>query len=83
MTGVSTNVCVESTARDGFMLDYHIVLAADACASYSSAAHDMTLQNIEGYFGKVSEVAELIDIWMDQMPEEPLRSISTAQPAIG
>ena len=31
----------------------------------------MTLQNIEGYFGKVSEVAELIDIWMDQMPEEP------------
>lgn len=83
MTGVSTNVCVESTARDGFMLDYHIVLAADACASYSSAAHDMTLENIEGYFGKVSEVAELIDIWMDQMPVEPLRSMSTAQPAVG
>ncbi|WP_098742670.1 cysteine hydrolase [Paenibacillus sp. EZ-K15] len=83
MTGVSTNVCVESTARDGFMLDYHIVLVADACASYSQAAHDMTLQNIEGYFGKVSEVAQIIDIWMDQMPEERLRSMSTAQPAIG
>lgn len=83
MTGVSTNVCVESTARDGFMLDYHIVLVADACASYSQAAHDMTLENIEGYFGKVSEVAQIIDIWMDQMPEERLRSMSTAQPAIG
>ena len=52
--------------RDGFMLDYHIVLAADACASYSQTAHDMTLENIEGYFGKVSEVAQLIDIWMDK-----------------
>ncbi|MGO4788168.1 hypothetical protein AB4124_12185 [Paenibacillus sp. 2KB_20] len=40
----------------------------------------MTLENIEGYFGKVSEVAQIIDIWMDQMPEERLRSMSTAQP---
>ncbi|AYB45653.1 cysteine hydrolase [Paenibacillus lautus] len=83
MTGVSTNVCVESTARDGFMLDYHIVLAADACASYSQTAHDMTLENIEGYFGKVSEVAQLIDIWMDKKTEEPVRPKSAAQPAIG
>lgn len=83
MTGVSTNVCVESTARDGFMLDYHIVLAADACASYSQKAHEMTLENIEGYFGKVTDVVELIDIWMDKTPEEPLRSMSTTQPAIG
>ncbi|MGE7827367.1 cysteine hydrolase family protein [Paenibacillus sp. NPDC093718] len=83
MTGVSTNVCVESTARDGFMLDYHIVLAADACASYSQTAHEMTLENIEGYFGKVTDVAQLLDIWMDKTPEEPLRPMSAAQPAIG
>lgn len=43
----------------------------------------MTLENIEGYFGKVSEVAQIIDFWMDQMPEERLRSMSTAQSAIG
>lgn len=80
MTGVSTNVCVESTARDGFMLDYHIVLVADACASYSQSAHEMTLENIEGYFGKVSGVQHVIDIWMDKVSEE---SVQAAEPAIG
>ncbi|WP_150265216.1 cysteine hydrolase family protein [Paenibacillus tepidiphilus] len=63
MTGVSTNVCVESTARDGFMLDYHIVLAEDACASYSQAAHDMTIENMEGYFGAVSSAAAVENNW--------------------
>ncbi|MBY9077830.1 cysteine hydrolase [Paenibacillus sp. HN-1] len=63
MTGVSTNVCVESTARDGFMLDYHIVLAEDACASYSRAAHEMTVENMKGYFGVVSSAAEVENMW--------------------
>lgn len=63
MTGVSTNVCVESTARDGFMLDYHIVLLRDACASYSTQAHEMTIKNIEGYFGEVTDTREVISLW--------------------
>ncbi len=63
VTGVSTNVCVESTARDGFMLDYHIVLLKDACASYSREAHEMTLQNIEEYFGTVTDTPEVIQAW--------------------
>ncbi|MNC28336.1 Peroxyureidoacrylate/ureidoacrylate amidohydrolase RutB [compost metagenome] len=63
VTGVSTNVCVESTARDGFMLDYHIVLVEDDCASYSREAHEMTLTNIHGYFGTVTASGELMDIW--------------------
>ncbi|KFN11201.1 MULTISPECIES: cysteine hydrolase family protein [Paenibacillus] len=63
MTGVSTNVCVESTARDGFMLDYHIVLLSDACASYSKEAHEMTMENIRGYFGDVTESGSVIALW--------------------
>lgn len=63
MTGVSTNVCVESTARDGFMMDYHIVMLKDACASYSRTAHEMTLQNISGYFGTVTDTHEVIQLW--------------------
>lgn len=63
MTGVSTNVCVESTARDGFMLDYHIVLLSDACASYSKKAHEMTMENIRGYFGDVAESGSVIALW--------------------
>ncbi|MFA9381129.1 MAG: cysteine hydrolase family protein, partial [Acetanaerobacterium sp.] len=63
VTGVSTNVCVESTARDGCMLDYNIVFVADACASYNPAAHKMTLENIAGYFGTVCETEEIATLW--------------------
>ncbi|AWB46991.1 cysteine hydrolase [Paenibacillus sp. CAA11] len=64
MTGVSTNVCVESTARDGFMLDYNIVFLKDACAAYSKEAHEMTLVNIDGYFGKVTDTHEVMGQWL-------------------
>jgi ureidoacrylate peracid hydrolase len=63
MTGVSTNVCVESTARHGFMLDYNIAFVKDACASTSRTAHDMTLENIDRYFGSVVSVNQLIEVW--------------------
>jgi ureidoacrylate peracid hydrolase len=33
LTGVATEVCVESTARDGYFLDYYITMVADCCAT--------------------------------------------------
>lgn len=74
MTGVSTNVCVESTARHGFMLDYNIAIVKDACAATSQAAHDMTLENIDGYFGSVVSVNELIEVWKS-LAEEKVASV--------
>ncbi|WP_123043255.1 cysteine hydrolase family protein [Cohnella candidum] len=69
MTGVSTNVCVESTARQGYMLDYNIVLASDACAAFSQKAHEMTLENIDGYFGSVVKVEQILNVWASQRAE--------------
>src|ERR1700722_16189896 len=40
MTGVATIVCVESTARLGFMMDYHIVMISDCTAAASPAEHE-------------------------------------------
>jgi ureidoacrylate peracid hydrolase len=59
LTGVSTNVCVESTARDGFMLDYHILFVADSCSSYSPKMHEAALQNITDRFGIVVNAADI------------------------
>ncbi|MGG4342811.1 isochorismatase family protein [Paenibacillus lautus] len=71
-----------SRARDGIMLDYHIVLVADACASYSSTVHEMALQNIEGNFGKVSKVAQLIDIgWIQRLRNRCGRCRWLSQPS--
>ncbi len=63
MTGVSTNVCVESTARHGFMLDYHIVFVDDCCAAYSPEEHAGALYNIRTHFGTVASAGELIETW--------------------
>lgn len=63
MTGVSTNVCVESTARDGFMLDYDVIMLDDCCAAYSKPAHDMTMQNIDNFFGNTADSTEILQQW--------------------
>jgi ureidoacrylate peracid hydrolase len=63
MTGVSTNVCVESTARLGYMLDYHIVFLSDCTAAYSEAEHEGALYNMRTHFGKVVTADEVIAVW--------------------
>jgi ureidoacrylate peracid hydrolase len=68
MTGVSTNVCVESTARQGFMLDYHIVFVDDCCAAYSREEHEGALYNIRSHFGTVASADALIDAWPAALP---------------
>jgi ureidoacrylate peracid hydrolase len=59
MTGTATNVCIESTARDGFMMDYYVVLAKDCCASSDLELHEGTLKNISRGFGVVHAAAEI------------------------
>lgn len=51
-TGIATNVCVESTLRDAFFLDYWPVLITDATlAAGPPSMQEATLFNIETYFG--------------------------------
>lgn len=61
--GVATNVCVESTARDAFMRDFHVVFPSDASATYFPAAHAATLATIGTHFGEVVTVEEVDGIW--------------------
>lgn len=63
LTGVATNVCVESTARDGFMMDYHIVIPADLTAGVSEQAKQMSLYNINTFFGEVVESERILETW--------------------
>lgn len=57
-TGIATNVCVESTLRDGFFLEYFGVVLKDATHQAGpQAAQDASLYNIETFFGWVSDLA--------------------------
>ncbi len=51
-TGIATNVCVESTLRDAFFLDYWPILITDATmAAGPPTMQEAALFNIESYFG--------------------------------
>ncbi|MGH3424752.1 MAG: cysteine hydrolase family protein [Nocardioidaceae bacterium] len=60
VTGVLTNVCVESTVRDGFMRDYAMTVVAEGCTTNTAAEHDMALQNIATYFGSVRSLPDVL-----------------------
>lgn len=60
-TGIATNVCVESTLRDAFFLDYWPILITDAAmAAGAPAMHDATVQNVENFFGWTMPVREFV-----------------------
>ena len=65
VTGVQTNVCVETTLREGLSRGYYIVVPADCVATHSSDLHDATLQNVERLFGDVTSTAALMATWTD------------------
>ena len=71
MTGVATNVCVDSTLRDGFFSGYHIVLLEDCVGSNSVVGHNGTLATVRNNIGTVMRSAD----WM-----APL--VRTARPAL-
>jgi ureidoacrylate peracid hydrolase len=69
MTGVTTNVCVESTARDGFNLDFRILLVEDCCGAFSVEEHRASVHNIGRYFGLTAEWKAVRDILESQFQE--------------
>jgi ureidoacrylate peracid hydrolase len=62
-TGVTTNVCVESTARAAHMRDFNVVLVADCCASPEPDLHEATLLNIQRHFGTVVLAERVEQAW--------------------
>ncbi|MFF4776406.1 isochorismatase family protein [Microtetraspora fusca] len=57
--GVVTNICVRSTAHDGFFLGYDVLVPRDACAATGSREQASTLYDIETHFGTVAGTDEL------------------------
>lgn len=63
LTGLATNVCVESTARDGFARDYHIVIPEDLTEGTSPEAKKWSLSNINAFFGEIVHSEDLLKCW--------------------
>jgi ureidoacrylate peracid hydrolase len=61
-TGIATNVCVETTLRHAFVLDYWPILISDAVMPAGPPAmQEATLFNVETYFGWTIPAREFIE----------------------
>ena len=62
-SGVSTNVCVESTLREAFELGYYVCVPRDAVASWDMNLHEATLRTVTHRFGLVASCEEIMAVW--------------------
>jgi ureidoacrylate peracid hydrolase len=59
--GVATNVCVESSARDAMMMNYHTLTVEDACAAGTIAGHEATINALYLNFGDVQTTDQVLE----------------------
>jgi nicotinamidase-related amidase len=59
-TGISTNSCVEGTARDAADRGFRCLLVDDGCGAASQALHDATCTNFARLLGRVATSAEVL-----------------------
>jgi ureidoacrylate peracid hydrolase len=58
-TGIASNICVESTIRDAYFLEYFPILVSDCTWQAGPRfVHDATLFNVETFFGWVTTSVE-------------------------
>jgi ureidoacrylate peracid hydrolase len=61
--GVQTNVCVESTLREGHSRGYYSVIVEDCVASHMEGEHQATLNTVRFLLGDVLPSAQVIRFW--------------------
>ncbi len=62
LCGGASNMCLGTTAYDGFMLGYYVVLLGDLSTGWHDF-HETVLANIDHNFGEVVSSANLLEIW--------------------
>ncbi len=61
--GVTTNICVETTARDASQRDYRTFVVSDAVGEVEQDRHDAALKSLGYLFARVLTVAEVLQSW--------------------
>ena len=59
-TGISTNSCVEGTARDAVDRGFRGLLVEDGCGAASQSLHDATCANFARLLGRVTSSAQVL-----------------------
>ncbi|HWQ20690.1 MAG TPA: isochorismatase family protein [Methanotrichaceae archaeon] len=65
ISGVMTNLCCESTARDAFYRDYRVFFTADATATYCEEMHLASLLNLAYGFATIATTDRVLSSFKD------------------
>ncbi|HEX3407038.1 MAG TPA: isochorismatase family cysteine hydrolase [Caulobacteraceae bacterium] len=63
IAGLTTECCVDCTARDAFHLDYHVFVAGDACAAYEADVHAAALKALALHCAIVVAADAVVAAW--------------------
>lgn len=63
MCGVTTNMCVETSARDASQRDYRVFVVSDATGELEKERHDMALATLGFGFGWVVATDDVVSAW--------------------
>lgn len=63
IAGLTTECCVADTAKDAFNNDYHVFIAADACAAYEPDLHAAALKMLDLNTAIVTDTASVAAAW--------------------
>jgi ureidoacrylate peracid hydrolase len=63
LCGLTTECCVDCTARDAFHADFHVFVPADACAAYEVEVHDAALKIMGLNFAILTDTDAVVGAW--------------------
>ncbi len=66
LVGLTTDVCVGSTARDAYHHEFHTVTLSDCTAEQTLARYESGLATLAANFGRVCTSEELLAAWSTQ-----------------
>ena len=63
IAGLTTECCVADTAKDAFNHDFHVFIAADACAAYEPDLHAAALKMLDLNTAILTDTASVAAVW--------------------
>jgi ureidoacrylate peracid hydrolase len=77
ITGMLTNMCCETSARDAMMLDFHVVMVSDANAARFIEDHNIGFSTVFQSFGDVMTMEDVLNDLVLETPASD-NGVSTA-----
>lgn len=63
LCGLTTECCVDCTARDAFHADFHVFVPTDACAAYEADVHEAALKIMGLNFAILTDTDAVVGAW--------------------